>query len=149
MQPKIIVCGLGRTGYKIFRLLQNQGAEVIGISDRPSRQRAAGIIVGDPRQGQLLVRAGIHTAQTLVLASNDDALNLAVLTQARVLNPKIRIVNRIYNQALGDRLDQTLPDHVTMSVSALAAPFLPLPPWAIKPSANCVSTKKPGPFTKK
>ncbi len=123
MQPKIIVCGLGRTGYKIFRLLQNQGAEVIGISDRPSHQRAAGIIVGDPRQGQLLVRAGIHSAQTLVLASNDDALNLAVLTQARVLNPNIRIVNRIYNQALGDRLDQTLPDHVTMSVSALAAPI--------------------------
>ncbi|MEB3224256.1 MAG: NAD-binding protein, partial [Synechococcus sp.] len=123
MKPKILVCGLGRTGYKIFRLLQNQGAEVIGISDRPQHQRLPGVIIGDPRQGQTLVRAGIHTAQTLVLASHDDALNLAVLTQARVLNPQIRIVNRIYNQALGERLDQTLPDHVTMSVSALAAPI--------------------------
>lgn len=123
MQPKIIVCGLGRTGYKIFRLLSQQGAEVIGISDRPLSDGSQSIVVGDPRQAQTLIHAGIREAQTLVLAHNDDALNLGVLTQARVLNPKIRIVNRIYNQTLGDRLDQTLPDHVTMSVSALAAPI--------------------------
>jgi len=123
MQPKIIVCGLGRTGYKIFRLLSQQGAEVIGISDRPMSDGSQSIVVGDPRQAQTLIHAGIREAQTLVLAHNDDALNLGILTQARVLNPKIRIVNRIYNQTLGDRLDQTLPDHVTMSVSALAAPI--------------------------
>lgn len=123
MQPKIIVCGLGRTGYKIFRLLSQQGAEVIGISDRPMSDGSQSIVVGDPRQSATLIHAGIREAQTLVLTHNDDALNLGVLTQARVLNPKIRIVNRIYNQTLGDRLDQTLPDHVTMSVSALAAPI--------------------------
>ncbi|MGB2925796.1 MAG: NAD-binding protein [Limnothrix sp.] len=123
MQPKIIVCGLGRTGYKIFRLLSQQGAEVVGISDRPMSDGSQAIIVGDPRQSATLVHAGIREAQTLVLTHNDDALNLGVLTQARVLNPKIRIVNRIYNETLGHRLDQTLPDHVTMSVSALAAPI--------------------------
>jgi voltage-gated potassium channel Kch len=58
-----------------------------------------------------------------VLASNDDSLNLAVLTQARVLNPRIQILNRLFNQTLGDRLDRTLPNHVSMSVSALAAPI--------------------------
>ncbi len=123
MKPKIIVCGLGRTGYKIFRLLSQQGADVVGISDRPIGSSSQSIMVGDPRQATTLLHAGIREAQTLVLAHNDDALNLAVLTQARVLNPKIRIINRIYNRALGERLDQTLPDHVTMSVSALAAPI--------------------------
>jgi Trk K+ transport system NAD-binding subunit len=34
MKPRIIVCGLGRTGYKIFSLLKQQGAAVVGISDR-------------------------------------------------------------------------------------------------------------------
>lgn len=53
----------------------------------------------------------------------DDALNLAVMMQARVLNPQIRIVNRLFNTSLGDRLDCTLLDHVTMSVAALAAPI--------------------------
>jgi voltage-gated potassium channel Kch len=123
MQLKVIVCGLGRTGYKIFRLLSQQGVEVVGISDRPLSPDAQSIIVGDPRQATTLLHAGIREAQTLVLAHNDDALNLAILTQARVLNPKIRIVNRLYNQTLGDRLDHTLPEHVSMSVSALAAPI--------------------------
>ncbi|WP_041763957.1 TrkA family potassium uptake protein [[Leptolyngbya] sp. PCC 7376] len=123
MQPRIIICGLGRTGYKIFRLLSQQGAEVIGISDRPMSLNSKAVIVGDPRQATTLIHAGIREAQALVLANNDDALNLAVLTQAQVLNPHLRIVNRLYNQTLGDRLDQTLPEHVSMSVSALAAPI--------------------------
>ena len=50
-------------------------------------------------------------------------MNLAVLTQARVLNPHIRVVNRLFNASLGDRLDHSLSDHFSMSVSALSAPI--------------------------
>ena len=124
MKPLITVCGLGRTGYKIYSLLQQQGAKVIGISDRPvavsNRER---IIVGDARQTSILAKAGIQEAQTLVLASNDDAINLAILTQAKVLNPQIRIINRLFNQTLGERLDLTLTEHFSMSVASLVAPI--------------------------
>ena len=58
-----------------------------------------------------------------VLASGDDATNLATLTQARLLNHRIRIINRLLNHPLGERLDRILPDHVSMSVSSLAAPI--------------------------
>ncbi len=124
MKPLIIVCGLGRTGYKIYNLLQQQGAEVVGISDRPmTLQDREKLIIGDARSPAILVKAGIREAHTLVLASNDDALNLAILTQAKVLNPQIRIINRLLNQTLGERLDRTLTEHFTMSVAALAAPI--------------------------
>ena len=124
MKPRIIVCGLGRTGYKIFSLLRQQGAAVVGISDRPiPAERDDDIVLGDLRAASTLIGAGIQEANTLILASSDDALNLAVLTQARVINPRIRIINRLFNQALGDRLDQTLLDHVSMSIPALAAPI--------------------------
>ncbi len=124
MQHKIIVCGLGRTGTKIYSLLKQQGAKVVGISNCPiDRQAHEQIIVGDPRANATLIKAGIREAKTLVLAHNDDALNLAVLTQARVLNPRIRIINRLLNQTLGERLDLTLPDHFTMSVAALSSPL--------------------------
>ena len=124
MQPRIIVCGLGRTGSKIYSLLKQQGAQVVAISHStiktpPSKQ----IIIGDPRDNITLIKAGIREAQTLVLVHDDDALNLAILTQARVLNPQIRIVNRLLNHTLGDRLDLTLPDHFSMSVAALSAPL--------------------------
>ncbi|MBD2329457.1 NAD-binding protein [Alkalinema sp. FACHB-956] len=147
MKPRIIVCGLGQTGYKIYTLLKQQGLGVVGISThpvvggavesspnpRPNLRSDAistsipdinipDIIVGDLRSASTLLAAGIRDAQTLVLATSDDALNLAVLVQARVLNPHIRIVNRLYNTSLGDRLDQTLAHHTSMSVSALAAP---------------------------
>ena len=124
MQPKIIICGLGRTGSKIYSLLKQQGAEVVAISHKvinspPSKQ----IIIGDPRENVTLIKAGIRQAKTLVLVHDDDAYNLAILTQARILNPKIRIVNRLLNHTLGDRLDLTLPDHFSMSVAALSSPL--------------------------
>lgn len=122
MKPRIIVCGLGLTGYKIFCLLRQQEANVIGIHDEPIAGEQNDLIIADVRAASTLSAAGIHEAHTLVLAWEDEALNLAVLTQARVLNPRIRIINRLFNTSLGDRLDQTLPDHVTMSEAALAAP---------------------------
>jgi voltage-gated potassium channel Kch len=122
MKPLIIVCGLGDTGYAIFSLLQQQGARVIGLSDRPISAPHHHIIIGDFRADSTLIAAGIHTAKTLVLAGKDEALNLAILTQARILNPQIRVINRLFNKSLGNLLDQTLPDHVTMSVAALSSP---------------------------
>ncbi len=124
MKPRIIVCGLGRTGYKIFNLLKRQGADVIGVSDRaiPS-EYYQDIVIGDLQSPETLIKAGLKTAQTLVLSADNDGLNLAVLTQARLLNPKIHIINRLFNQTLGEKLSQTLPNHVSLSVSAIAAPI--------------------------
>jgi len=121
MKPQIIVCGLGRTGYHIFTLLKQQGVVVVGISDRPVPNEPS-VIVGDIQQATTLLEAGVMTAQALVIATNNDVLNLSILMQARLLNPQIRIINRLFNESLGDRLDQTLIEHVAMSVSALAAP---------------------------
>ncbi|MDJ0690214.1 MAG: NAD-binding protein [Xenococcaceae cyanobacterium MO_188.B32] len=124
MRPRIIVCGLGRTGYQIYSLLRKQGAEVTGVSDRSiPTQPQEKIIIGDPRTVTTLIEAGIRKADTLVLASNDDALNLAVLTQAKRINPNIRIINRLLDRTLGELLDRTLSEHFTMSVAALAAPI--------------------------
>lgn len=123
MKPYIIVCGLGRTGYQIFHLLRQQGAKTVGISDRPvPGEHGDDIVLGNLCQNTTLMGAGIRQATTLVLASDDDALNLEILTRARVLNPRIRIINRIFNHTLGERLDRTLINHVSMSVAKLSAP---------------------------
>ncbi len=123
MKARIIVCGLDQTGYKIFSLLRQQGASVIGIHHQPIAGEDGNMIVGDLRSASTLLKAGIIEASTLVIAANDDALNLAILVQARVLNPQIRIINHLTNASLGDRLDWTLPDHTTLSVQSLAAPL--------------------------
>lgn len=119
--PRILVCGLGRTGQKIFQLLRQQGANVRGLHSEPLADEPD-ILVGDPRREQILQAAGIEQTDTLILAFGDDTLNLAVLMQARVLNPQVRIITRLFNNSLGERLDRSLTDHTTLSVSALAAP---------------------------
>ena len=96
---------------------------MVGISAHPLPGMQEDIIVGDIRHEETLISAGICHAQTLLLASNDDPLNLAVMTQARSLNPKIRVVNRLFNSRLGEQLDSTLPDHLSMSVTSLVAPI--------------------------
>ncbi|NJN62848.1 MAG: potassium channel protein, partial [Coleofasciculaceae cyanobacterium RL_1_1] len=125
MNPRIVVCDLGRTGYRILTLLQQLGVAAVGVHDRPSSsfRGSDDIVVGDPRMDATLITAGIQTAESIVLASADDALNLAILVRARLLNPEIRIVSRLFNTRLGDRLDRTLEHHVTASVSAIAAPI--------------------------
>lgn len=122
MKPQVIVCGLGQTGYKIFCLLRQQGVAVVGLHPQPLVNEVQDVVVGDPQSPETLLAAGIQNAHTLVLAGHDDALNLAILLRARLLNRHIRIVNRLFNNSLGDRLDQTLANHFSMSVSALAAP---------------------------
>lgn len=123
MKPRIIVCGLGLTGYKTFRLLRQQGAFVVGIHHQSIPGETAGdVIVGDLQAATTLIAAGIERAHTLVIAGSDDALNLSIMMQGRVLNPQIRIINRFYNTNLGERLDQALADHLSMSVVGLAAP---------------------------
>ena len=119
---QVIVCGLGRTGYRIFSLLRQQGIEVVGISDRPFPRDPHQIVVGNPRTATTLIRAGIRQARTLIIASSKESENLAILMQARLLNPKVFVINRLFNSRLGERLDQTLPYHASLSVSALAAP---------------------------
>lgn len=117
----IIVCGLDRTGYRVFCLLREQGARVIGVHSSPIPEEPD-LVVGNLRSETTLLAAGIREAHTLLLMSNDDTLNLAILVQARLLNPHIRVINRLFNRSLGERLDRTLTDHVTLSVSELAAP---------------------------
>lgn len=122
MKPRIIICGLDRTGYKILSLLKQQGCLVVGIHDRPIHHPDAEIVIGDLAAADTLIAAGIRDAQTLILAGADETRNLTILMQARVLNPHVRIINRLFNSSLGVRLDLTLPNHLTMSVAALAAP---------------------------
>ncbi|AKG22308.1 potassium channel family protein [Calothrix sp. 336/3] len=123
MKPRIIVCGLGRTGYKIFRLLRQQGALVTGVHHHSiPGERAGDVIIGELHAASTLKAAGIQQAHALVIAGGDDAINLWIVMQARVLNPRIRIINRFFNSSLGERLDQALSDHLSMSVAGLAAP---------------------------
>ncbi len=81
MQPKIIVCGLGRTGSKIYSLLKQQGAEVVAISEHPvSKIASKQIIVGDPRDNVTQIKPGNRQAKTIEKVYSEHAQNFTIKT---------------------------------------------------------------------
>ncbi len=84
-----LVLGGGEVGQKVRELLTDSGEEVtvIGAAARPGVD-----LVGDPLEHELLRRAGITSAQAVVIALDDDAATLFAAASTRALAPEVTIV---------------------------------------------------------
>lgn len=96
-----IVCGLGETGISSARELHATGRPFVGVDADASKiehaLRAVGDfphVVGDPTAEETLHAAGIAKAGGLLVAGNDDRMNVFLVITARGLNPQLRIVAR-------------------------------------------------------
>lgn len=124
----ILVCGLGHTGYRIVTNLRSLGCEVLGLDFEPDRmsQRLAELGIplkfGDLRWNTFLIEAGLERATTIVACTDDDMTNMHIALRARTLNPDIRIVMRIFDDQLNERLQQAFGTKAVYSTSALASP---------------------------
>ncbi|WP_432033942.1 potassium channel family protein [Streptomyces antibioticus] len=67
----------------------------------------------------VLVEAGVREASALALVHDDDAANIQAALAARRLNPRLRMVIRLYNRKLGQHLEELLDQ-----AAVLAAPGL-------------------------
>jgi Trk K+ transport system NAD-binding subunit len=127
----IIVCGVGRVGYRVISELSELGDAVVAINRTESEEwvdvmRRAGVpvIIGDARQRNTLIDAGVERASALVSCTSDDLTNLDVALDAREINPEIKIVLRMFDQKLAEKIARGFNIKTTFSVSALAAPAL-------------------------
>jgi Trk K+ transport system NAD-binding subunit len=59
---------------------------------------ADAIVVGDAADRSVLVRAGIERAPSVLLTTNDDAVNIYLAVYCRRLNADLRIVSRITHE---------------------------------------------------
>ncbi len=128
-QDHIIICGLGRIGYRVVKALLHLEEDVIGIEcnvDAPFldeiRQMNVPVFLGDARQEDILEQAQIQRASAIVICTEDDLTNLAIALDARELNPDIKIVMRMFDAQLADKVQSGFGIHTAFSTSALAAP---------------------------
>jgi len=96
-----IICGLGETGIAAARELRATGREFVAIeADRSKMEHALRQVgefphvVGDPTLEEVLEEAAIRRASGLLVATNDDRVNVFLVITARGLNPDLRIVAR-------------------------------------------------------
>ncbi len=125
----IIVCGLGRIGYRVVKELTRRGEQVIGIEsnhDDPFlddiAEMGVPVLMGDARQEDTLEKACVRRASAIVACTADDLTNLAVALEAREFNPGIKVVLRMFDADLAARVQSGFHIHTAFSTTALAAP---------------------------
>ncbi len=126
----IIVCGMGKVGYRVAQELQKFGRELVGVEIDPQgrfveRAMTLGIpvIIADARHSEVLLKAGVKRADAIIPCSADELTNLDISLEARELNPRIKVVMRMFDPDLAERVRRGFGITTAFSTSALAAPI--------------------------
>lgn len=127
----VILCGLGHLGFRVLEELVRSGAAVVvleRLKTNPFVPQAKAmdvpVLIRDMKEDQALLDAGIENASAVIICSNDELSNLEVAIDSRRMNPKVRIVMRLYDQQLASKIAGALTVDAAFSSSALAAPVV-------------------------
>jgi Trk K+ transport system NAD-binding subunit len=125
----VIVCGLGKAGSRILMGLRALDVPCIGVEQDEgaigvavARTLEVPVVFADGRTPGTMAALHVDQARAVMAVTSDDLANLQCGLTARELNPEVRVVLRIFDPHLAERLDRSVELDLTRSVSALAAP---------------------------
>jgi CPA2 family monovalent cation:H+ antiporter-2 len=95
----VIICGYGRCGQNLAKMLESQGIAYMALDLDPDRVRqaaAAGdsVAFGDATRPQALIASGLARASAVVITYLDVAGSLKVLNHAREHAPQVPVIVR-------------------------------------------------------
>jgi voltage-gated potassium channel len=119
MENHTIVCGYGRVGKQAAHDLRFYKKSFIVIERAQEITDDTGntdvsFIKGDSTEDQVLLRAGIKVATSLITALPKDADNLFVVLSAREINPRLKIISRASSYSSMRKLRIAGADNVIM-----------------------------------
>ena len=105
----VIVCGYGRSGQNLARLLEAEGITFVALDADPERIRAVAaagvsVVYGDASRREVLVAAGLSRAQAVVVTYSDLHSSMAILRHVRELRPELPVVVRTIDDTHIDEL---------------------------------------------
>ena len=125
----IIVVGLGNVGSAVTGQLHDLGFDVVCVDNKPNapgiplaRQLGLPVVIGDAFREETLRAAHLDTCLALVSVTSLDVVNLETALTARALRDDLRIVLRLTDDDLAERLEKTTGNMISRSVPYLAAP---------------------------
>lgn len=128
MNNHIVLIGLGHLGFRVAQRLHEMGENVVVIelnlgthTTVAARDMGIAVIQADARHPGSLEGANIREARTIILASQDDAMNLQIALRARSLNPNIQVVIRIFDEDFAHSLHDQF-GFIALSATEMAAP---------------------------
>ena len=124
----IVVVGLGHLGFRVVKKLFSLDLNVVVIDIQPDpnlsehiQSLGLPIIEDNGTREAILLAAGIETARTIVLCTQNDSLNLQIALKARNLNPEIDVVMRIFDDDFACSLQKQFGFRA-LSATGMAAP---------------------------
>jgi voltage-gated potassium channel len=124
----IVLCGLGRVGYRIAEELLGARESVVAIEkDENSvfveelQDKDVPVLLGDARLKKNMLLANIEHAKAVICATNDDLANLDSALTAREIKPEIRVVLRLFDETLATKVATQFRMPV-ISTSQVSAP---------------------------
>src|SRR5205814_9781602 len=130
-QRRFVVCGDNPLALRLVdELATRYGGEIIAVVPSahsgygPRLASLPGVEVQEANglDADLFLRVDLADAAALALVDQDDAGNLDAALLARELNPRLRIVLRMFNASLGAGVRRLLGDCEVLSESGIAAP---------------------------
>ncbi|VVE05706.1 monovalent cation:proton antiporter family protein [Pandoraea soli] len=105
----VIICGYGRCGQNLARMLEQEGIGYVALDLDPDRVMEAAssgetVVFGDAARREALVAAGIHRAAGIVVTYDSTPAALKVLSQVQALEPTLPVVVRTVDDTHMDEL---------------------------------------------
>ena len=119
LRDHYIVCGFGRVGGEVARVLENARVPFVIIeraAEELLRARKLGYLCveGDASSDAILREAGIERAKGLIAAAGNDAENIFIVLSARFLRPDLFIVARACHEEAESKLRSAGANRVIM-----------------------------------
>lgn len=98
-QNHVIICGYGRSGQSMSRILEQESIPFIALDLDPRRIREAtsageAVVYGDAARREVLIAAGLMRAKVLVVSYADTISTLKILRHVQELRPELSVVVR-------------------------------------------------------
>jgi CPA2 family monovalent cation:H+ antiporter-2 len=107
-QDHVLICGYGRSGQNLARILDEEQIGYVAIDNDPERVReAAGsgdVVYGDASRKEALQAAGLLRARALVITFAELGTAKKILHIARELKPELPVIVRTVDDAAIDEL---------------------------------------------
>ena len=105
----VIICGYGRMGREVASCMAREDVPLLVVDQQDQRTAQAmeqGFygITGDASLDDVLRKAGVERARSLVAVLGTDADNVYAVLSARALAPRIRIIARAESQEAANKL---------------------------------------------
>jgi monovalent cation:H+ antiporter-2, CPA2 family len=127
----VILCGYGRVGQSVARVLESQGFEYIALDLDPARIRAARqagepVLYGDSADEDMLVSAGCAHASAVVISFSSIGVALAIVRTVRRLRADVPILVRTVDDSRAPELiaagaTQIIPETFEMGLILVGA----------------------------